>query len=737
MSFDNLNDKQQEAVRQLDGPLLILAGAGSGKTSTMTHRIAHMIEEGIPAWNILAVTFTNKAAAEMRERVESLIGDTQDMWILTFHAMCLRMLHIYADRIGYDSNFVIYDTSDQKTLVKNIEKEQGISDREFKPQYILSVISRCKEKEMGPEEYRRSALEGPREKAVYAVYKEYESRLRENNAMDFDDLLLNCLRLLESETDVLEKYQNRFRFIMVDEYQDTNHIQYRLISLLAAKHHNLCVVGDDDQCIYQWRGADISNILDFEKDFPDAKVIKLEQNYRSVGNILAAAHSVIRHNTSRKQKELWTTREDGEKINYYRADNDREEADYVARQIGYMNRSGRSLNDFAILYRTNAQSRLFEEALSRHGIPYQVLSGMRYYDRKEIKDIMAYMRLIVNPADDLSLTRVINEPKRGVGPKSLDKLAAFARVRGQSIFEALIDPDGEMLDTLPGRSYDKVKEMVTVMKECREQRSDMSVSDIYDALLVRTGYLKSLEDEKSVEAESRIENLMEFKTVIAEYEKSAEDPTVEEFMAQLTLAAEVDNMDDSQTQVTMMTMHSAKGLEFPVVFIPGLEDGLFPGSRAFDDDDQMEEERRLCYVGMTRAKELLFLTSAEVRTRYGRTDYTRESQFLREVDKKLLTGSTIYQRRGQRSSLGVSSGSRDGFAKEPAYKPFDALKYAKQQTRKAAAGGDTDLNQGDRVKHGKFGEGLVISVTDSIVTVAFDTAGIKKLAKGIAPLKKL
>ena len=735
MSFSNLNEKQKEAVKILDGPILILAGAGSGKTSTMTHRIAHMVGSGIDPYSILAVTFTNKAANEMKERVEGLIGRTGGIWIMTFHAMCLRILHMNADRIGYDPNFVIYDTSDQKTLVKKIEKELGISDKEYKPQMLLSVISRCKEKAMGPEQYREVSPENARSKAVYMVYSEYDKRLKENNAMDFDDLLLNCMKLFESDEEVLLKYQQRFRYIMVDEYQDTNHIQYRIVSMLAAEHHNICVVGDDDQCIYQWRGADIRNILDFEKDFPEAKIIKLEQNYRSVGNILAAAHSVIRNNRGRKKKELWTTKEDGEKIRYSRLESDREEASHIARQIAWMARDGRNYSDFAILYRTNAQSRLFEEALSMQGIPYQVLSGTRYYDRKEIKDVMAYMRLVVNPADDLSLTRIINEPKRGVGAKTQEKIAAFARVRQQSMLEALSDPDGEVLETLPGKAFDKVKEMVQCLVLCRQERENLNVSDIFNELLDRTGYLKSLEDDRTVESESRIENLMEFKSVIAEYEKGAENPSIEEFMSQLTLAAEVDNYDEGQASCTLMTMHSAKGLEFPVVFMPGMEDGLFPGSRAFDDPASMEEERRLCYVGMTRAEELLIMTSAEIRMRYGRTEYTRESQFLKEIDRALMAGDAVFKPK-KGTSLGVPTGSRDGYAKKP-YKPFDALQYAKMDTHKKPRGASVELAQGDRVSHTKFGEGLVIEAEGTTVTVAFDSAGIKKLAKDVAPLEKL
>lgn len=727
-----------------EGPLLILAGAGSGKTSTMTHRIAHLVETGVDPYNILAVTFTNKAANEMRTRVEDLIGDIGGMWIMTFHAMCLRILHVFAEEAGYKDNFVIYDTADQKTLIKNILKDKGIPEKEYPPQYVLAIISDCKEKEIDPEEYKKESGSTEKNKVIYSLYSEYQNRLKSNNAMDFDDLLLVTVKLFREHEEVLEKYRRRFLYVMVDEYQDTNHTQYELVSMLAGRHHNICVVGDDDQCIYEWRGADIRNILDFEKDFPDASVIKLEQNYRSVGNILAAAHSVIKNNRDRKHKKLWTDREDGEKINYARLDSDKEEASYVTRQIDYLNRKeNKSYSDIAILYRTNAQSRLFEEALSRYGIPYRVLSGMRYYDRKEIKDAMAYMRLVVNPADDLSLIRVINEPKRGIGPKTIEKLAAFAKVRGQGVLEALTDGDEEVLSAVPSKSYDSVKQLVQCINFCRENKDNIKVSEIYDTLLVKTGYMKALESQNTVEADARMDNLMEFKTVISDYEGSFgpgsdEKPTLDGFMEQLTLAAEVDEYDESQPTVTLMTMHSAKGLEFPVVFMPGMEDGLFPSSKSFDSNEGMEEERRLCYVGMTRAKELLYLSSAEVRTRYGRTEFTRESQFLREIDKSLISGDAVYEKKSFNSSLGVPTGSLDGFASEP-YHPFDSLKYARAETKKAAVsvGAEDDFASGDKVSHPKFGNGLVIDKTATTVTVAFDDFGIKKLAIGIAPLKKI
>jgi len=739
MSLDRLNEKQRQAAMHVEGPLLILAGAGSGKTSTMTERIAYMIDQGIDPYNILAVTFTNKAAREMRTRVENLVGYIDNMWIMTFHSMCLRILRYHCELIGYKPNFVIYDGTDQKTLIKSITKELNINEKEFSPAYLLSIISNCKEKSMNADGFKRHMEDNVKNRIIYNVFKAYDEQLKGNNAMDFDDLLLNTVKLFEADEATLLRYQNRFRYIMVDEYQDTNHIQYKLIKMLAEGHHNLCVVGDDDQCIYQWRGADIRNILDFEKDFPETKVVKLEQNYRSVGNILKAAHSVIENNHGRKYKKLWTDKEDGDKIKYYRADTEKDEARFVAQEIDLKKNRDRKYSDFAILYRTNAQSRHFEDALTRRGIPYRVLSGLRYYDRKEIKDVMAYMRLVVNPYDDLSLKRIINEPKRGMGDKSVAKIEAFARVRGESMLQALSDE--EVLSTLPNKAYAGVKAMVDCINRCRMEKENLRVSDIYDQLLVHTGYMKALEDANTLEAEGRIENLMEFKSVIYDYEEQAKDndeeSTLEGFMEKITLMAEVDNHDENQDAVVLMTMHSAKGLEFPVVFLPGMEDGLFPGNKAFDRPEGMEEERRLCYVGMTRAKELLFLTSASMRTLYGRTDYTRESQFLREVDKKLIEGDAIYERRSRDTGLGVSTGSFDGYSRTESPKPYDALRYAKAQTKANAGSGDDNFNVGDRLKHPKFGEGLLIEQDAKTMSVMFDSVGMKKLAKGFVKMTKL
>ena len=730
--LSKLNKQQREAAMYTEGPLLILAGAGSGKTSTMTHRIAYMIEElHINPYQILAVTFTNKAAGEMRDRVEALVGEGLNMWIFTFHSACLRILRKHAEVLGYGTDFAVYDPTDQKTVVKNIIKELGLDPKKFKPAYFLGAISKCKEQKISPAEYQMENGDDYKEKCIYEVYFRYEKTLKKNNAMDFDDLLLNAVRLFEKDEAVLLEYQNRFRYIMVDEYQDTNMLQYQFVKMLAEAHDNICVVGDDDQCIYQWRGADIRNILEFEKDFKNAKVIKLEQNYRSTSNILDAAHSVIAHNRGRKPKKLWTEHEAGNKITYFRAENERDEAYFVAAEINRIKTIDRKYSDFAILYRTNAQSRTFEEALSNRGIPYRVLGGLRYYDRKEIKDMLCYMRLVQNHADDLALTRIINEPKRGIGGKTLEKLTALASVRQESLFETLLDE--EVVSSFSAKASANIEKLAELIAMLSIEQSNMRISDLYDELLVKTGYLKDLEDQNTLEAESRIENLMEFKSVIYDYEKNDPNITLPEFMERIALLAEVDNHDADENAVVLMTMHSAKGLEFPFVFLPGLEDGLFPGWRAFDREDGLEEERRLCYVGITRAKERLWLTSAEMRTMYGKTDYTRESQFLREMDKKLLEGDAVFEKKRKDPAEGAFS---DGISREKPFQPFDQLKYARQQTKRKVEALSGSFLPGDRVSHPKFGEGTVQAADARTVTVAF-ADGTKKLAIGFAPIKKI
>ena len=676
--YDKLNEEQKKAVFHKEGPLLILAGAGSGKTNTMTHRVANLVEnEGVDPYNILAVTFTNKAAKEMRDRIEKLLGGNVNMWISTFHSAALRILRMHAEAAGYERDFAVYDPHDQRTVVKNCVAARGLDDKKYTPAYILSVISDCKDKAISAADYLKLKGDDFRMKPIGELYSDYDAVLKKNNAMDFDDLLLNVVKLFEKNDEILKKYQRRFKYIMVDEYQDTNFVQYRFIKLLAEAHNNICVVGDDDQCIYEWRGADINNILDFEKDFKNTTIVKLEQNYRSYGNILAAAHSVISKNIGRKAKKLWTSKEDGEKIRYYRADDEKEEARFTVYEIDKLHSAELKYSDFAILYRTNAQSRTFEEALSARGIPYRVLGGLRYYDRKEIKDMMSYMRLIQNTADNVALERIINEPKRGIGGKTTEKLRTLSLVREESIFSTL--KDDEISNGSTSKASYAVKELVSLIDDYHTEKDSMMVSDIYDGILAKTGYLNALKEQDNPEADARIENILEFKSVIYDFEKDDPQIKLSDFLERLALMADIDNHDSSEDAVVLMTLHSAKGLEFPVVFMAGMEEGLFPGWRAVERPEGLEEERRLCYVGMTRAMEKLYLLSATVRTLYGKTDYTRESQFLREIDKSLLTGDPLYENKTNRQNKVNWS---DGYESDIVFKPFDQLKYAKQGFKK-------------------------------------------------------
>lgn len=732
--LENLNDKQREAAMYTEGALLILAGAGSGKTSTMTRRIAYLVDEkGVSPYNILAVTFTNKAAREMEERVEEILGSNSRMWIMTFHAACLRMLRMDGDRLGYTNSFAVYDPVDQKSIVKNLLKEYEIDEKKFTPNSILSNISKAKEQEIGPREFEENAGDF-RDETVAKVYRGYERILSRNNAMDFDDLILNAVRLLKENPDVLEKYQERFRYIMVDEYQDTNQLQYKLISLLAKKYGNICVVGDDDQCIYQWRGADIRNILNFEKEFPKAKVVKLEQNYRSTANILEAAHSVISNNKQRKRKKLWTDASQGEKIQYHRLESDYREAGYIAQEIGYMAQQGENYRDFAILYRTNAQSRNFEDSLAQRRIPYRVIGGLRYYDRMEIKDMIAYMRLVANPMDDIAFDRVVNSPKRGIGKATMGKIKSVANYCEKSIFQYV--ESEAIADTLSGKASRGMNEFLEIIREYSEEKENLRVSDIYEGLLIKSGYLKALEDQGTAEADGRIENLMEFKSVIYEFENRDSKLELDEFLEKLALLSDVDNHDSEANAVTLMTMHSAKGLEFPYVFMPGMEDGLFPSWRSRDSISQMEEERRLCYVGMTRAKRRLWMTSAESRLLYGKVNATRESEFMREINPKLLAGDGVYKS----GSVGAKTGSTrylDG-RYDPISGDYQFQNHIKAKSEmKKKLVHDEHFEVGDRVIHGKFGEGVVLEVTPKIIRVEFVGNGVKKLAVGIAPIKKM
>lgn len=774
MDLSRLNKEQQEAVKHMEGPLLILAGAGSGKTTMMTHRIAYMLEKGVSPYNILAVTFTNKAAGEMKDRIESLTGGTRGMWVMTFHAMCVRILRNHGEVLGFKNGFSIYDESDKKALLKRIVKDLKIDEKIYPVSYLGSVISSCKEAEEDPDDYIENNSMNFKAETVAKVYARYMEDLQQNNAMDFDDLLWNVVKLFEASSEVLSYYQQRFKYIMVDEYQDTNYLQYKLIHALAEKSHNLCVVGDDDQCIYQWRGADIRNILDFEKDFPETKVVKLEQNYRSDANILDLANSVIANNRNRKAKELWTDRNEGSKITYRRLEDEQREAWYVGGEIQRLHdEEGIPFNDMAILYRKNAQSRPFEEKFSFRGIPYRVLGGTRFYDRKEIKDVMSYMHLVENPSDDVAMARIINEPKRGLGPKSLGGIVSYAKAYKLSIFEAL--KEQEVLGSLSRKSRAAVEDLVTMLDELGTEQDNMELSDIYDNLIRRSGYLTALEAENTVEADARIENILELRSVIAEFEEKAagsvltdeedefreerdrlredgfdvKEPTLlQSFLERIALLSDIDNRDESEDAVVMMTLHSSKGLEFPVVFMPGMENGLFPGSTSMDDPSKMEEERRLCYVGITRAMRKLYLTGAQTRMLYGRTDFTIESEFMREMDTDLLEGDpTVAERTasaggirgdggilGMREFKGRYEGSADGYDASFG-KPFDALKFAKKQASKGIS--NEGFEAGDRIRHPKFGEGLLIDQDAKTLTIAFDSVGIKKLGKGFVKLTKV
>lgn len=739
----NLNDKQREAVLCTEGPLLIIAGAGSGKTTTMTRRIAYLIgEKGVDPYNILAVTFTNKAANEMRERIESLVENTQGMWVMTFHAACLRILRRFIDRLGYGKDFTIYDTTDQKAVIRECLTDSELSDKLFPAASVLAAISNWKNQAIPPAQAELEAA-SLREKNLAELYRRYTDKLRKYNALDFDDLLIKAVELLEQDPEVLEIYSDRFRYIMIDEYQDTNEIQYRMVNLLAGAHGNICAVGDEDQCIYQWRGATIRNILEFEEDFPGAKIIKLEQNYRSCGNILGGANSVIRHNTERKGKTLWTSKEEGEKIRIYKAATDRDEAFHVAREIHKMKDQGYSYSDIAVLYRTHSMSRGFEESFSRQDIPYRVIGGTRFYDRKEVKDLLCYMRLIQNPNDNISFRRVINEPKRGIGDKSLEKLDVLAGLTDVSIFEVLEKGDG--LEALSGKAEVNARQFVNMIRKFSEERNVRKISEIYDDLLRESGYMQSLEAQNTIEAAGRIENLMEFKSVIYDFEDQDPDGTYEEFLEKIALLTDVDNRDDSEDAVSLMTLHSAKGLEFAVVFMPGMEEGSFPGNRAFDSPEELEEERRLCYVGMTRAKEILYMSGAAQRLIFGKVDnYRVESRFLDEVAENFAQKyENDNKPAGQNRSFG---GER--FTSDRIYDlekqmmnvvPKGRKPAAKESSTIPAAAGE--FSGGERVKHKKYGEGMVVGVKkegrDEMITIIFDEFGTKVFDASIVKLKKL
>lgn len=728
MDLAMLNDRQREAVVTTEGPLLVLAGAGSGKTRVLTNRIAYLIEEKqVYPSQILAITFTNKAAGEMKDRIESLIGSgASTMWVGTFHATCVKILRRDIDLIGYKRDFVIYDTTDQRTLIKSCLKELNIDEKTVTPKFVGAKISDAKNDMITAEQFEEMNASDYQLKQVCKVYSLYQKKLKQNNAMDFDDLILKAIELLTTQDEVLEYYQGKFKYILVDEYQDTNKAQYKLVNLIASGYGNLCVVGDIDQSIYGWRGADIRNIRDFESDYKNAKVIKLEQNYRSTKVILDAANAVIQNNSGRKPKNLWTAQHEGAQIKYYMGQNEYDEGRYIADQIRSISRNeARSYSEFAILYRTNAQSRVFEDCLMREGVPYKIVGGHKFYDRREVKDALCYLRLTLNTQDDVSLMRIINTPKRGIGAKSLERVAAYSVENEISMYDAI----EEMIEggLAPKRALSGLTDFMNAMRPYVAQKDDMSVHEILEGLLSDSGYEAELVLDQTVESKSRLENLKELVNVTMEFESRSGSTRLEDFLAEVSLMSDIDGLKEEEDGVLLMTLHSAKGLEFPVVFLVGLEEGIFPTGRALDDDQALEEERRLAYVGITRAEERLFMTHAYLRNQYGRTNVNLVSRFIEEVPAGLIDSGTEEIAKRKASELNYKKKMVGGF-----HLP---------KTRETKPVEDGALKPGTKVLHKSFGEGTIITKTGegnkAVVTIAFNKKGIKKLQVGMAPLEIL
>lgn len=765
--YDKLNEPQREAVYHTDGPLLILAGAGSGKTRVLTHRIAYLIgERGVNPWNILAITFTNKAAEEMRQRVDNLVGfGAESVWVSTFHSACVRILRRFIDRLGYENHFTIYDTDDQKTLIKEVCRKVDVDTKVFKERSLLSAISSAKNEMILPDEFELNAGGDFAKMKIAKVYREYEAQMRANNALDFDDLLVKTVQLLQTQPDVLESYQERFRYIMVDEYQDTNTVQFQLVSLLAGKYKNLCVVGDDDQSIYKFRGANIRNILDFEHEFPDAKVIKLEQNYRSTGNILNAANSVIANNRGRKEKSLWTENGEGELIRLRQFDTAFDEADFIGEDIKSAVRQGGSYNDSAVLYRTNAQSRLLEEKFIAMNIPYKIVGGVNFYARREIKDLLAYLKTIDNGRDDVAVRRIINVPKRGIGLTTINRIQESATERGIGFYEALLAPG---LIAGVGRSATKLDSFAALIEYFKTLAEEMNITDLLQEVIEKTGYIESLENEDKEEAKTRKENIDELISKAATYEESCQDKdekaTLSGFLEEVALVADIDSLDEDQEYVVLMTLHSAKGLEFPRVYLAGMEDGLFPGYMSINagDREELEEERRLCYVGITRAEQELTLTSARRRMVHGETQYNPMSRFVKEIPRELLdTGNKKFtQETEMPAQQNTYARAREAFRAQAFAGALGRMTPAKnqgmgkpltgsqalaslQKGSQLAAGGNGPLGYevGDRVRHVKFGEGTVTDIKeggrDHEVTIEFDSVGTRRMFAKFAKLVKV
>ena len=761
-----LNDKQHEAVINTEGPCLVIAGAGSGKTKVLTQKIAYLMKEkNVKPWNILAITFTNKAANEMKERIANLVGDdAQDIWMGTFHSICVKILRRFIDRIGFDTSFIIFDSSDQKTMVKGCMRDLGIDDKKMTDRSVQFEISNAKNEMLEPASYTASAVGDYRKEQIAKVYELYQKRLKENNAIDFDDIINFTIKILVENVDILEYYTDKFRYVLVDEYQDTNKSQFTLLTLIAARHGNITAVGDNDQGIYSFRGADISNILNFERDFPGTKIIKLEQNYRCTGNILKAANAVIKNNEVKYKKELWTNNEVGQLPKIYSAKNEYDEGSFIVQQINHLKREEYfKYSDFAVLYRMNTQSRAIEDIFNREGIPYKIVGGLKFYERKEIKDIISYLRLIQNPADNLSLKRIINEPKRGIGKASLENIEELANRTEQSMYEVIKNADQYGLN----RVFLNSREFVNLIEEMRAKKDEVELSELITSILKKSGYTKALEDEKNIEAENRIANLDEFLNVAIEFEEESADNTLSEFLEGITLSSDLDNMEESEDTVTLMTLHSAKGLEFPAVFLVGLEEGVFPGYKSIGEPKELEEERRLCYVGITRAKQYLFLTFSKQRTVFGSTSCNPVSRFLKEIPPELLDG---YDEALGDSQNDNSFGNSKIFGDSPFSWTYGSknngnIKSYKVDTGKVAASNNTgvfqrtaesflsslgkkpananvDLSkyeQGVKVYHKKFGEGIISSVEpendDLKVDIQFDKFGHKRLMAKYANLE--
>ncbi len=753
--LDDLNPVQREAAEHREGPLLILAGAGSGKTRVLTYRIAHLIAQGVEPSAILAITFTNKAAKEMRERVTTLVGsEGYGLWVTTFHSACVRILRREIDNMtGYNRNFVIYDTGDQQSLLKSCLKEFNLDEKKFPVRSVAAVISDAKNKLLDPEGFSYKAS-GYYEQKIVDIYKSYQKRLKNNNALDFDDIIMLTVRLFQQNQQVFRYYQDKFRYIMVDEYQDTNHAQYMLIKLLASEYRNLCVVGDDDQSVYGWRGADIQNILDFERDYPEAKVIKLEQNYRSTQIILSAANAVVKNNETRKEKSLWTENPEGQSVVCYVGNDERDESAYVVERIQRLHElEGRPFNDFAVLYRTNAQSRALEERLMKASTPYRIFSGLKFYQRLEIKDILAYLRVLYNPADQVSFSRVLGVPKRGLGDSALEKILEYTEEQGMPVLDAILE--AEYIPELPTRAKKPLVGFAQLMQELVAYSKQASVTDLVQAILNKTGYEALLQAEDTPEAENRLENLREFLSVTAEYDakaaQSAQNASndgvdVEEtvgglsgFLEQVSLVADIDDLDQGEEAVALMTMHSAKGLEFPVVFVVGMEDGIFPSSRSLMEPIELEEERRLCYVAITRAREKLYLCNAEMRMLYGKTQYNRPSCFLTEIPSTLMTDIDPLDPPKRVPKAKPKSSWQRGGSKDKTI-PLGSGSWEKGFGSTLVSKGGEAHHLGDKVEHATFGRGIIVSIRgegdQAELTIVFD-GGIKKLMAEYAKLTKL